>query len=616
MSIIKNSKLVLVLALGMIFNSLFFSIIPLNSKSISKTQEVMTPKNSYKSSWVPNGTAICTNLGDQFFPQICSDGTGGAIITWEDRRNGTADIYAQKINSLGALQWTLNRTIICTAAEYQFFPQICSDGTGGAIITWEDHRGLLSDIYGQRINSSGIIQWTPNGTAIYTDAYAQFASQICSDGAGGAIITWLDRRNGVNYDIYAQKVRANGIFEWSANGKAICTEVGDQWYPQICSDGAGGAIITWHDNRSGSMDIYIQRINSSGIIQWKPNGIALSTVINNQLNPQICSDGAGGAIITWQDRRNGVNYDIFAQKVDVNGNIQWTTDGTAICTIVRDQVSPQLCSDGTGGAIITWEDARIGTGSFYNIYAQRINYNGELRWTINGVPICTDPDGQYKPQICSDGTGGAIITWTYMRNQPNLQDIYVQRINAKGNIQSTINGIPICTADENQDYPQICSDGAGGAIITWRDERNGADYDIYAQRVEMVQLLNVEIANISFSSGKFDIIIFVYYNDEIAVDSATINAWWNGIDVSVNTQNRGGGFYLISLDSIYVALGENPILLNMTISADGFEDKHFKTYLAVTKERALAIPGYNNILIIGLISVMIVAIRKLFFNKK
>jgi hypothetical protein len=51
-------------------------------------------------------TPICTASGSQYNPQITSDGSGGAIITWEDNREGdsyTEDIYAQKIDQDGTL---------------------------------------------------------------------------------------------------------------------------------------------------------------------------------------------------------------------------------------------------------------------------------------------------------------------------------------------------------------------------------------------------------------------------------------------------------------------------------------------------------------------------------
>ncbi|MGZ5192162.1 MAG: hypothetical protein ACXWCZ_14225, partial [Flavisolibacter sp.] len=67
-------------------------------------------------------------------------------------------------------------------------------------------------------------------------------------------------------------------------------------------------------------DIYAQRINSSGAVQWTSNGISVSTAGSYQYTPTIVSDGSGGAIITWYDYRNGNNNsDIYAQKVDALG---------------------------------------------------------------------------------------------------------------------------------------------------------------------------------------------------------------------------------------------------------------------------------------------------------
>lgn len=49
--------------------------------------------------------------------------------------------------------------------------------------------------------------------------------------------------------------------QWIANRSAICTATGAQTQPQICSYGSGGVIITWIDERSESeSDIYAQWI--------------------------------------------------------------------------------------------------------------------------------------------------------------------------------------------------------------------------------------------------------------------------------------------------------------------------------------------------------------------
>jgi len=141
------------------------------------------------------------------------------------------------------LEWTANGEAICTAEFVQLYPTIVSDGAGGAIIAWEDLRSGNSDIYAQRIKANGVVQWTANGEAICIEWNHQYFRDIVSDGAGGAIIAWEDLRSG-NFDIYAQRIKANGVVQWTANGEAICTEAHHQFAPTIVSDGAGGAIIT------------------------------------------------------------------------------------------------------------------------------------------------------------------------------------------------------------------------------------------------------------------------------------------------------------------------------------------------------------------------------------
>ncbi len=42
--------------------------------------------------WIPNGNPMCTASGDQRNPSLIPDGQGGAIIVWNDDRNGNWDI--------------------------------------------------------------------------------------------------------------------------------------------------------------------------------------------------------------------------------------------------------------------------------------------------------------------------------------------------------------------------------------------------------------------------------------------------------------------------------------------------------------------------------------------
>lgn len=433
-------------------------------------------------------TSVSTVGDDQRVPNMVSDGAGGTIITWNDRRNGNDyDIYAQHLNAAGVPQWATNGVAVCTATNDQVTVKIVSDGANGAIITWQDFRnGNDFDIYAQRINGAGVVQWATNGLAVCTATYDQYFSKsqnrsVVSDGANGAIITWQDFRNGSDYDVYAQRINGAGTSQWVANGVPICSAANDQDLPILISDAANGAIITWQDFRSStSYDIYAQRINGAGIVSWATNGVAISAATGDQSEPALTLSGSGGAIISWADYRSGTDNDVYAQQINGLGSVQWATNGVVISNAADEQTTVFMDSDGANGAIITWNDFR--SGSDFDIYAQRVNSTGTVQWTANGATTCTTSNDQYIPVIVANGSGGAIITWNDFRNGSDI-DIYAQQINAAGVVQWTTNGVSVATSSNDNDVPVIISDGSGGAIISWSDYRNGLDIDVYAQNL-------------------------------------------------------------------------------------------------------------------------------------
>jgi hypothetical protein len=430
--------------------------------------------------WTADGVAVCMAASAQSLPEIGSDGSGGAVIAWQDYRGGTSDIYVQRLNGSGAALWTTDGVPLCTAGNNQSYPMISSDGSGGAIIAWQDYRYGNTDIYAGRVDGSGTVVWTPDGVAICAAADAQTSCQLAADGSGGAIVAWRDNRSG-NTDIYAQRVNAIGAVQWTADGVVVCAAANIQYYPGLISDGSGGAFITWQDYRGGSFpDIYAQGVGASGETRWTTDGVAVCTARYSQVFPCIAPDGSGGLIIAWQDRRGGGYGELYAQRMNAIGAAQWTTDGVGICTAPNTQSNPTMTPDGSGGAIVAWQDRRTGTSD--DIYAQRVDADGVVRWTTSGVAVCTAVYDQTNPRIVPDGSGGAIVTWQDYRGGIS-GDIYVQRVDASGVPQWTAGGVAVCTADSGQTNPEIVSDGSGGAIVTWQDYRGGSSSDIYARRV-------------------------------------------------------------------------------------------------------------------------------------
>ncbi len=427
----------------------------------------------------PVNTPISIATNSQNVPAMISDGSGGAIIVWTDLRNGNWDIFAQRVNSSGMALWAADGVAISTAAGTQQFPSLVSDGAGGAIIAWEDIRSGDTDIYAQRVSGSGVVQWTTNGVPVCVAAQTQQFPAIISDGMGGVIIVWTDFRNGVANKVYAQRLNNAGVALWATDGVAISTAPVEQLYPYPIEDGSGGAIIEWVNNIfSGNGGIFAQRIDSHGAAQWTADGITIYSAAGRRYNSTMIPDGAGGIIMAWQDYRAGATSRIYAQRVNSAGVLQWNVNGVPLNSTTSNQEMARITMDGSGGAIITWEDDRSGN---FDIYIQRISGSGLLLWNPEGIDITTAvANHQVVPSLISDRAGGAIIAWTDDRN--GNYDIYAQHVNSRGESLWTPLGVAISVTSGSQDFQSIVSDGAGNAIIVWRDARNGV-YDIYAQGI-------------------------------------------------------------------------------------------------------------------------------------
>jgi hypothetical protein len=437
----------------------------------------------------PNGpevsVPICTADGTQEHPRITTDGAAGAIIVWQDVSSPSSDIYVQRVDARGEVKWTKDGVAICLEKDSQRLPNLVSDGSGGAVIVWWDQRSGSLDLYAQRVNGNGEVQWQPGGVSVCSAPGVQQDFDITTDGEGGAIIAWHDYRARSNApDIYTQRIDANGKTRWKQDGIIVSRQKGFQRYPSITSDGAGGAIIAWHDWGGKGSDVHVQRVNATGEIMWREHGVLVTDLPKNQSYPDVVSDGSGGAIVAWMDSRAGAGlmdlesgWDLYAQRVSAQGELLWQANGVPLCRVQGDQYDHNAVGDGAGGAFVTWHDQRRG---HWDIYAQKLDASGNVQWAEDGMPVCIEDDDQYNPNIVSDGANGVIITWWDKRYF--YADIYAQRIDMDGNILWTGGGTAVCVAEGRQQDPYLVSSGVGGAIIAWWDMRR-IDADIYAQRI-------------------------------------------------------------------------------------------------------------------------------------
>lgn len=375
--------------------------------------------------------------------------------------------------------WAVNGAPVCRVSGIQEDIRACPTTMGASIITWTDKRAP-ANIYAQMLDDMGVRQWDTLGVMICGAVDIQNDPCIVSDDEGGAIIAWVDSR-GTSMDIYAQRVNASGTVLWTADGVAVCNVYGNQFYPHIVTDGAGGAIIIWQDGRSGTgWEVYAQRLNSSGANEWYIGGIMIG--FGQSLNHlDVAPDGSGGALIVCEAILSDESL-TYVWRLDNDGNKVWNFGKNNGADYYIGNM--RITSDAHGGAIIAFES---NPSLPYNTeaYAQRIDNNGVDQWGEDGINVCATNFTESNVRLTGDGIGGAVLTWQDYQNGDHYE-AYAQRIDMSGAVLWGANGVPVSAYGEHIYDLDIMSDSRRGAIITWRDTRDMATNlnDIYVQRMD------------------------------------------------------------------------------------------------------------------------------------
>ena len=359
-------------------------------------------------------------------------------------------------------------TTVTAAKDGQLFPLVVDDGKGGIIVVWEDYRtGEDWDVYAQRLDNNSTTLWQENGLPLSrTDRNQRRLRMIRHD--THAIVVWNDRRGRSNWDIYAQAVNLDGKMLWEKDGIPICTNVADQSTQAILSDGKGGAVVIWEDERRSSefQDLYIQRINLEGKPMWDQDGIPVFPSESLQSDPILVADGIDGFYVVWWDVIGNDTWHIMTYRLNFNGKPIW--DAPKKVTPVEGMHGiPRVVADGKGGIIVVWQIYE----NFINdqLYAQHISPDGKKLWKDEGIPICTADGVQKHAAIVNDGDGGIIAVW---RDERDIYgDLYMQRIRADGTLAWEKDGIPLCTAGGHQDKPSIVRNAENQFFVAWLDYR-------------------------------------------------------------------------------------------------------------------------------------------------
>ncbi|RPH92386.1 hypothetical protein EHM69_12870, partial [candidate division KSB1 bacterium] len=236
--------------------------------------------------------------------------------------------------------------------------------------------------------------------------------------------------------------------------------------PVAVTNDAGFTIVVWSDMRTGDRDIYAQLYNSAGVAQWAAGGVVVSNGPKSQRDPAVYPVN-GGWIIAWIDDRNDTSgtrqySDVWAQKLNANGQRIWSAnDFTGICVDHSPSTNMDQSVHITGSgdrAIIAWIDGNI-------VKSQGIDDNGNVLWP-QPLTMTTTVYDWGGLAASSDSFGNMFLAWTD-RLIPDSYLIYAAKITPEGQLPWGPGHVRLSTVSNRQSDMSICSDGISGCYVSW-----------------------------------------------------------------------------------------------------------------------------------------------------
>ncbi|MFO0675395.1 MAG: hypothetical protein U0169_02600 [Polyangiaceae bacterium] len=415
------------------------------------------------------GLPVAFSLRDEGASAIGATDTG-FLVFWEERFRATSanDVFCMPVNVstlddlvLGALATTR----VTFAANTERYASVAF-GDGVYFVAWVDGRAFADEwrVYGMRLGPDGtplhadairlgdsaddlsevavayangqfMAVWntdgdlfgrrvlsatgTPVGIANEPIAIGNFfrtRPSIASDGSQ-FLVVWSEDR-GSNLELAGQRISNLGVFLDPPTGERLTNAAGAQVYPSVAY-GSGGYTIVWQDvlTNNASSDIRGGRIDGSAATLAITGGnVPISNGTGVQTKPAIATNGTEFMVV-WEDWRDGVQPDLYANRVRVTAGALDPRDGDGVGIVLSSgfqNYAPEVAWNGSHYTSV-WTESRDG---LYKVYGARIFLDGT---TLDpaGFPISDDPTYfQADATIASQGSGRSLVL--YDRYDPTL----------------------------------------------------------------------------------------------------------------------------------------------------------------------------------------------------
>ena len=265
---------------------------------------------------------------------------------------------------------------------------------------------------------------------------------------------------------------ALGTIAWTAGGVPVCPAGLGQFDPTAVSDAAGGVVAAWIDSRNSGFDVYAARLDGNGNPLWPAAGVVLCASDSFMIQPVSVPDGSGGAFVVWGLFSGSAFADVRVQHVTALGTIPvgWPPNGRSTVPGGADGFGVIPTNDGF--LLMGWVDLAG------QIRVVRLTGAGGLApgWVAAGHAVGSSGNFNAEVAATTDGAGGGYLCWD------DAGTAVVTRIGSGGTFPSgwSAAGTPLGVNALSSGLGVAPIPG-GDAMVFWTDFRN-FNFDIFAQR--------------------------------------------------------------------------------------------------------------------------------------
>jgi hypothetical protein len=392
-----------------------------------------------------DGKSVSTRSGIKEKPVVVVEPLGNAIVLWKGKEKNNSELYIQKLNKAGLRLWQNEGIQLTNSKVEKTDYNIKIDKQNNIHVSYITKTANPLSSYAIKyvtLDSKGNSFTDSLKGNLYTSSNTIYQTEIIPDNKGGRFIFWLEIINNKTL-LRSHYVDSTGSKKWGNKPITISKENNNVLNYTVGK--LGNSIYTAITYQGSNKSIYQNLITDGAKFLWGKDGVLLANQKGSQTNPQFAFIDSS-VVVCWTNEFEK-RKDVFIQRFDVRGNPLWEKNGKQILSIKGNQFGQKIIYNQSCGIITAWIDKRD-NNSPANLFIQKIDTSGNLQWDSLGVMISSSKQTEKSYlNLVYDGEGGAIAVFKGTHNKKN--EIYGQKIFSTGTYASQMLGFNAEVKDDS-----------------------------------------------------------------------------------------------------------------------------------------------------------------------